>query len=167
MTHTRARSSAQTYQKYCVVLCTWSYASLVPLPCRQAHHDSKHPKLPWDPSLYEDVQAKYGATTKGVAVRGTTNAKKLKVCMCVLVHACRENPLVSHPCASQKHAVVSTMMDGCAVALVVFALDGLANREVAPVSHRCFPKTPSTVDRSAFPSRPTLGGSAPFGFAWL
>lgn len=45
----------------------------------QAHHVSKHDKLPWDPTLYEDVQAKYGATTQGVAVRGTTNAKKLKV----------------------------------------------------------------------------------------
>lgn len=45
----------------------------------QAHHESKHEKLPWDPSLYEDVQAKHGGTTQGVAVRGTTNAKKLKV----------------------------------------------------------------------------------------
>ncbi|CAM9463250.1 unnamed protein product [Laminaria digitata] len=48
------------------------------LCCPQAHHVSKHDKLPWDPTLYEDVQAKYGATTQGVAVRGTTNAKKLK-----------------------------------------------------------------------------------------
>ncbi|CBJ31894.1 expressed unknown protein [Ectocarpus siliculosus] len=44
----------------------------------KAHHESKHTKLPWDPSLYEDVQAKHGGTTQGVAVRGTTNAKKLK-----------------------------------------------------------------------------------------
>lgn len=46
----------------------------------QIHHDAKHDKLPWDPALYEDVHAKHGgSTTVGVAIRGTTNAKKLKV----------------------------------------------------------------------------------------
>ncbi|CAM9487243.1 unnamed protein product, partial [Choristocarpus tenellus] len=44
----------------------------------QDHHESRHEKLPWDPSLYEDVHEKYGSTTTGVAIRGTTNAKKLK-----------------------------------------------------------------------------------------
>ncbi|CAM9502041.1 unnamed protein product [Ascophyllum nodosum] len=59
-------------------LCTICGVQAPSLTSMQAHHISKHDKLPWDPSLYEDVQAKYGGTTQGVAVRGTTNAKKLK-----------------------------------------------------------------------------------------
>lgn len=63
----------------------------------QAHHDSKHDKMPWDPTLYEDVQAKYGGTTQGVAVRGTTNAKKLKVCKGVCHPRRGENNPSPHP----------------------------------------------------------------------
>ncbi|CAM9682330.1 unnamed protein product [Ectocarpus sp. 12 AP-2014] len=59
-------------------LCTICGVQAPSLTSMKAHHESKHVKLPWDPSLYEDVQAKHGGTTQGVAVRGTTNAKKLK-----------------------------------------------------------------------------------------
>ncbi|CAM9633544.1 unnamed protein product [Discosporangium mesarthrocarpum] len=47
------------------------------------HHNSRHDKIPWDPSLFEDVHAKHGGTTQGIAVRGTTNSKKLKLKVCV------------------------------------------------------------------------------------
>lgn len=60
-------------------LCTICGVNAPSLTSMKIHHDAKHDKLPWDPNLYEDVHAKHGgATTQGVAVRGTTNAKKLK-----------------------------------------------------------------------------------------
>jgi hypothetical protein len=43
------------------------------------HHDAKHEKLPYADADYMDVhEAHGGVTTVGVAVRGTTNAEKLK-----------------------------------------------------------------------------------------
>eukprot|EP00903_Cladosiphon_okamuranus_P012463 g11672.t1 len=69
------KGGAAGHSRFLCTICGVQAPSLVSM---KAHHDAKHPKLPWDPNLYEDVQAKYGATTTGVAVRGTTNAKKLK-----------------------------------------------------------------------------------------
>lgn len=37
----------------------------------QAHHESKHSKLPWDEAAYTDQHEAQGGTTKGVAVRGS------------------------------------------------------------------------------------------------
>ena len=43
------------------------------------HHDAKHDKLAFTESDYFDVhEAHGGVTTAGIAVRGTTNAEKLK-----------------------------------------------------------------------------------------
>eukprot|EP00294_Goniomonas_avonlea_P017959 CAMPEP_0114555792 /NCGR_PEP_ID=MMETSP0114-20121206/8941_1 /TAXON_ID=31324 /ORGANISM="Goniomonas sp, Strain m" /LENGTH=101 /DNA_ID=CAMNT_0001740947 /DNA_START=50 /DNA_END=355 /DNA_ORIENTATION=+ len=42
------------------------------LKSMQAHHDSKHSKLPWDPAACTNTHAVYGGTTQGVAVRGST-----------------------------------------------------------------------------------------------
>ena len=45
----------------------------------RAHHDARHEKLPWKETDYEDVhEAAGGVTTVGIAVRGTTNAEKLR-----------------------------------------------------------------------------------------
>eukprot|EP00758_Cryptobia_borreli_P007750 Tbor_TRINITY_DN5327_c4_g1::TRINITY_DN5327_c4_g1_i3::g.4963::m.4963 len=37
----------------------------------EAHHESKHPKIDFDPNVYEDRHTILGGTTKGVAVRGS------------------------------------------------------------------------------------------------
>uniref|UniRef100_A0A7S1LZU9 Uncharacterized protein n=1 Tax=Neobodo designis TaxID=312471 RepID=A0A7S1LZU9_NEODS len=37
----------------------------------QSHHESKHPKMAWDESVYVDKHELHGGTTKGVAVRGS------------------------------------------------------------------------------------------------
>eukprot|EP00470_Lotharella_oceanica_P004560 CAMPEP_0170173570 /NCGR_PEP_ID=MMETSP0040_2-20121228/6863_1 /TAXON_ID=641309 /ORGANISM="Lotharella oceanica, Strain CCMP622" /LENGTH=152 /DNA_ID=CAMNT_0010414815 /DNA_START=81 /DNA_END=539 /DNA_ORIENTATION=- len=43
------------------------------------HHEAKHPKIPFDPEKAQNVHAKYGGSTRGVAVHGTLkNAKKKK-----------------------------------------------------------------------------------------
>ena len=44
----------------------------------QMHHESKHPKIPWDPAIYTDLQAVYGGSTQGVAVHGTLKTDKVK-----------------------------------------------------------------------------------------
>jgi hypothetical protein len=42
------------------------------LKSMQAHHDSKHPKLPWEPEKCQNVHVEAGGvTTQGVAVRGS------------------------------------------------------------------------------------------------
>ena len=35
------------------------------------HHESKHPKLPWDPAACANLHEVHGGTTQGVAVRGS------------------------------------------------------------------------------------------------
>ncbi|KAK9816706.1 hypothetical protein WJX72_003986 [[Myrmecia] bisecta] len=43
----------------------------------EMHHESKHPKLPWEPEKCVNVQALAGGvTTQGVAVRGSTKKAK-------------------------------------------------------------------------------------------
>jgi hypothetical protein len=38
----------------------------------QAHHESKHPTVPWDESKVQDTHAATGGvTTAGIAVRGS------------------------------------------------------------------------------------------------
>ena len=45
----------------------------------QDHHEARHPAVPWVPEVVaEDVHAKYGGTTQGVAVRGSKDENKLK-----------------------------------------------------------------------------------------
>ena len=39
------------------------------------HHESKHPKLPWEPEKCTNTHELHGGTTQGVAVRGSV--KKL------------------------------------------------------------------------------------------
>eukprot|EP00241_Pyramimonas_parkeae_P008953 CAMPEP_0114252658 /NCGR_PEP_ID=MMETSP0058-20121206/15956_1 /TAXON_ID=36894 /ORGANISM="Pyramimonas parkeae, CCMP726" /LENGTH=106 /DNA_ID=CAMNT_0001366611 /DNA_START=124 /DNA_END=444 /DNA_ORIENTATION=- len=43
----------------------------------QAHHDSKHSKVPFDPEACVNVHEIHGGTTQGVAVRGSTKKKPL------------------------------------------------------------------------------------------
>ena len=42
------------------------------------HWESKHHKLPWDETKFEDTHKKYGGTVQGVAVAGSANTKKTK-----------------------------------------------------------------------------------------
>ena len=44
----------------------------------EMHHDSKHPKIPSDPSIYVNAQEIHGGSTQGVAVHGTLKTDKLK-----------------------------------------------------------------------------------------
>lgn len=37
----------------------------------QAHHESKHPSLPWEPEKCTNLHAVHGGTTQGVAIRGS------------------------------------------------------------------------------------------------
>ena len=30
----------------------------------EMHHESKHPKVPWDPNIYQNTHEIYGGTTK-------------------------------------------------------------------------------------------------------
>ncbi len=41
----------------------------------QIHFEAKHPKLPWEEDKIIDMHALVGATTQGVAVRGSTKKK--------------------------------------------------------------------------------------------
>jgi hypothetical protein len=60
-------------------LCNHCKTPLTSLVQARAHHDAKHEKLEWKEGDYTDVhEAHGGVTTVGVAVRGTTNAEKLK-----------------------------------------------------------------------------------------
>ena len=60
-------------------MCNHCKTALTSLAQAHAHHDSKHEKLPFLESDYTNVhEAHGGVTTVGVAVRGTTNAEKLK-----------------------------------------------------------------------------------------
>ena len=46
------------------------------LKSMQAHHESKHPKLPWEPEKCQDMHAESGGvTTAGVGVRGSLKKK--------------------------------------------------------------------------------------------
>lgn len=47
----------------------------------EMHHASKHPKIPFDPSIYIDAQAIHGGSTQGVAVHGTLKTDKVKAKM--------------------------------------------------------------------------------------
>jgi hypothetical protein len=40
-----------------------------------AHHESKHPTLPFDAQACVNLQDVFGSTTQGVAVRGSTKKK--------------------------------------------------------------------------------------------
>ena len=42
------------------------------LKSMKLHHESKHSKITFDESKYENVHEKYGGTTKGIAVKGST-----------------------------------------------------------------------------------------------
>lgn len=47
------------------------------LKTAQIHHESKHPKLPWEPEKVQNVhEAAGGVTTAGVAVAGGLKKKK-------------------------------------------------------------------------------------------
>ena len=48
------------------------------LKSMRMHWDSKHSKLPWDETKFEDTHKKYGGTVQGVAVKGSGNTKKTK-----------------------------------------------------------------------------------------
>ncbi|PNH03384.1 hypothetical protein TSOC_010577 [Tetrabaena socialis] len=41
------------------------------LKSMQMHHESRHPKEPWEPEKCHDMHATHGCTTQGVAVRGS------------------------------------------------------------------------------------------------
>jgi hypothetical protein len=59
--------------------CGHCGAPLTSIAQARDHHASKHDKLPFADADYIDVHAIHGGvTTVGVAVRGTTNAEKLK-----------------------------------------------------------------------------------------
>mmetsp|Transcript_15400 Transcript_15400/g.50603 ORF Transcript_15400/g.50603 Transcript_15400/m.50603 type:complete len:106 (-) Transcript_15400:1822-2139(-) len=46
------------------------------LKTMQMHHESKHPKLPWEPEKCSNLhEASGGVTTAGVAVRGSVKSK--------------------------------------------------------------------------------------------
>ena len=60
-------------------LCNHCKTPCTSLIQARAHHDSKHDKLTWREEDYTNVHELHGGvTTVGVAVRGTTNAEKLK-----------------------------------------------------------------------------------------
>ncbi len=60
-------------------LCSHCKTPVTSLKQAQIHHDAKHDKLPFAEADYIDVhEAAGGVTTQGIAVRGTTNAEKLK-----------------------------------------------------------------------------------------
>ena len=60
-------------------LCNHCKTPCMSLAIARVHHESKHSKIPFLESDYTDVHALVGGvTTVGVAVRGTTNAEKLK-----------------------------------------------------------------------------------------
>lgn len=44
----------------------------------QEHHEARHPTIPFVADALEDLHEKFGGTTKGIAVRGTKEANKLK-----------------------------------------------------------------------------------------
>lgn len=67
---------AAGHSKFMCSHCKTPCTSLVQA---RAHHDSKHEKLPFSESDYTNIHELHGGvTTVGVAVRGTTNAEKLK-----------------------------------------------------------------------------------------
>ncbi|BDA44532.1 Protein METHYLENE BLUE SENSITIVITY 1 [Coccomyxa sp. Obi] len=41
----------------------------------QIHFEAKHPKLPWEQDKIIDMHALVGATTQGIAIRGSTKKK--------------------------------------------------------------------------------------------
>lgn len=50
------------------------------LKSMQDHHENRHPSVVWNPEACTDLHELVGGvTTKGVAVRGTTDAKRLKL----------------------------------------------------------------------------------------
>ena len=60
-------------------LCQHCKAPVTSLTQAKIHHDAKHEKIAFAESDYFDAhEAAGGVTTAGIAVRGTTNAEKLK-----------------------------------------------------------------------------------------
>lgn len=60
-------------------LCSHCKAPITSIALAKIHHEAKHDKLAFLEADYFDAHAAVGgATTVGVAVRGTTNAEKLK-----------------------------------------------------------------------------------------
>eukprot|EP00033_Pygsuia_biforma_P000161 GCRY01000208.1.p1 GENE.GCRY01000208.1~~GCRY01000208.1.p1 ORF type:complete len:106 (-),score=11.19 GCRY01000208.1:52-369(-) len=67
------KGGAAGHSKYQCPYCGSCAHSLTIL---QQHHDSKHPKIPWEPEKCTNLHELHGGTTKGVAIRGTTKPKK-------------------------------------------------------------------------------------------
>lgn len=60
-------------------LCNHCKTPLTSLTQAKQHHESKHDKLAFAESDYTDVHEMHGGvTTQGIAVRGTTNAEKIR-----------------------------------------------------------------------------------------
>jgi len=61
------------------MLCTLCNTAAPSLKNMEMHHESKHPKIPWDESLYVNKHEMHGGvTTQGVAVKGTLKNDKKK-----------------------------------------------------------------------------------------
>eukprot|EP00976_Prorocentrum_cordatum_P095707 1190277-Prorocentrum_minimum.AAC.8 len=69
------KGGAAGHAKYKCPICAQQAPDLKSM---EAHHDSKHSKVPFDASACSNTHDIYGGTTQGIAVRGTLNPKKLK-----------------------------------------------------------------------------------------
>lgn len=50
------------------------------MTCMKQHHESKHSKVKWDPSIYIDTHKESGGvTTAGIFVKGSGSNKKIKI----------------------------------------------------------------------------------------
>lgn len=61
-----------THQFSCLTPCAWSVGTVKSM---QMHHESKHPKLPFEEEKLTNLHEVFGGTTQGVAVRGSTKKK--------------------------------------------------------------------------------------------
>jgi hypothetical protein len=60
-------------------LCQHCKTPLTSLVQAKAHHEAKHDKIAFSEGDYTDVHELHGGvTTQGIAVRGTTNAEKIR-----------------------------------------------------------------------------------------
>mmetsp|Transcript_16029 Transcript_16029/g.39906 ORF Transcript_16029/g.39906 Transcript_16029/m.39906 type:complete len:101 (-) Transcript_16029:177-479(-) len=62
------KGGAAGHAKFQCHICKTAAPSITSM---KAHHDSKHPLLPWEPEKCTDLHEVFGGTTQGVGVRGS------------------------------------------------------------------------------------------------
>ena len=66
------KGGAAGHAKYKCPICAQQAPDLKSM---EAHHDSKHSKVPFDPEKCSNLQEIHGGTTQGIAVRGSVKKK--------------------------------------------------------------------------------------------